>query len=85
MKKFLIFLFIFCIPVFMTTCSAHKGESSSISYTNQIVYWVPDGKVYHTHEDCQTIQHRDDVEIGTIEQAQNEGKNRECKICEKND
>ena len=43
-----------------------------------VVYWVPDGEVYHLRRDCRTIRESSDVQSGTIVQS---GKVRACKIC----
>lgn len=72
MKKTLAIL-LSCTLIFCCGCGGSKST--------QIVYWVPDGQVYHIDRDCRYIIHRDDVESGTIAQAEADGKYRVCKVC----
>ena len=49
------------------------------------VYWSPFGKVYHTHEDCSSLNQSDSLTYGTVEQAIAEGRTRLCSFCAKKD
>ena len=44
----------------------------------QTVYWVPNGKVWHTTPDCSTLSRSSDIRSGTIEES---GKSRVCEKC----
>ena len=43
-----------------------------------IVYWTPNGKVYHTNPDCRYIQGSANLQSGTIEES---GKEKLCSAC----
>ena len=45
------------------------------------VYWAPFGKVYHTHDDCQALNHTDELTYGTVEQAIAANRTRLCSFC----
>ncbi len=45
------------------------------------VYWAPFGKVYHTHDDCQALNHSDQLTYGTVEQAIAANRTRLCAFC----
>ncbi|MBP1571276.1 MAG: hypothetical protein J6C76_05200, partial [Oscillospiraceae bacterium] len=49
------------------------------------VYWSPFGKVYHTHDDCQSLNQSDQLTYGTVEQAIAENRTRLCSFCAKRD
>ncbi len=49
------------------------------------VYWSPFGKVYHTHEDCSSLNQTDSLTYGSVEQAIAAGRTRLCSFCAKND
>jgi len=49
------------------------------------VYWSPFGKVYHTHDDCQSLNQSDELTYGTVEQAIADGRTRLCAFCAKRD
>lgn len=44
----------------------------------ETVYWVPNGKVWHTTPNCSTLSRSSDIRSGTIEES---GKSRACKKC----
>lgn len=44
----------------------------------ETVYWVPNGKVWHTTQNCSTLSRSHDIRSGTIEES---GKSRCCKKC----
>ena len=45
------------------------------------VYWAPFGKVYHTHEDCQALNHTDTLTVGVVDQAIAANRTRLCAFC----
>ncbi len=49
------------------------------------VYWAPFGKVYHTHTDCQALNHTDTLTYGTVDQAIAANRTRICSFCAKRD
>lgn len=49
------------------------------------VYWAPFGKVYHTHDDCQSLNQSEQLTYGTVEQAIAEGRTRLCYFCAQRD
>ncbi len=49
------------------------------------VYWSPFGKVYHTHDDCQTLNQSEQLTYGDVEQAIAAGRTRLCSFCAKRD
>ncbi len=49
------------------------------------VYWSPFGKVYHTHEDCSSLNQSDSLTYGTVEQAIAAGRTRLCSFCARKD
>jgi hypothetical protein len=44
----------------------------------ETVYWVPNGKVWHTTDSCRTLARSWDIREGSIEDS---GKARVCKVC----
>ena len=49
------------------------------------VYWAPFGKVYHTHEDCSSLNQTDTLTVGTVDQAIAANRTRLCAFCAKRD
>ena len=49
------------------------------------VYWAPFGKVYHTHQDCQALNHTDTLTYGSVDQAIAANRTRLCSFCAKRD
>ena len=48
---------------------------------DQMVYWAPFGKVYHTHTDCGALNQTDTLTEGTVEQAIAANRTRICSFC----
>ena len=65
--------------------SAEQKEAAESALSGQSVYWAPFGKVYHTHEDCQTLNQSDTLTVGDVEQAIAAGRTRLCSFCAKRD
>lgn len=49
------------------------------------VYWAPFGHVYHTHDDCQSLNQSEQLTVGTVEQAIAANRTRLCSFCAKRD
>lgn len=59
-------------------------DAASAAITDD-VYWSTFGKVYHTHDDCQALNHSDTLTYGTVEQAVAANRTRLCAFCAKRD
>ena len=57
---------------------AGNGKEPSVSDSGQTVYWVKNGKVYHSTPDCTSLSRSKNIQSGTISQS---GKSRGCKNC----
>ncbi len=64
--------------------SEEQKEAAEQAITSD-VYWSPFGRVYHTHEDCQSLNQSDTLTVGTVEQAIADGRTRLCAFCAKKD
>jgi len=56
---------------------AEQQETTAVPQT-ETVYWVPNGKVWHTTPNCSTLSRSNNILSGTIEES---GKARACKKC----
>ncbi len=65
--------------------SAEEKEAAVAELGDTVVYWAPFGKVYHTHEDCSSLNQTDTLTQGTVEQAIAANRTRICKYCENRD
>lgn len=61
--------------------SAEEKEAAMSAYGDAMVYWSPFGKVYHSHEDCHSLNQTDTLTQGTVEQAIAANRTRLCKYC----
>ena len=48
---------------------------------NQMVYFTPNGTVYHLRKDCSSLSRSKEILEGTVEDAYLEGKEKPCKQC----
>ncbi|MBQ9766595.1 MAG: hypothetical protein IJW37_00635 [Lachnospiraceae bacterium] len=64
---------------------SEEQQQAAMNAITDDVYWSPFGKVYHTHEDCQSLNQSDTLTYGTVEQAIAEGRTRLCAFCAKKD
>ena len=48
-----------------------------------LVYWVPNGEVYHSTDKCSYISGKNYIQKGTVKEAEAAGKNRPCSRCGK--
>ena len=62
-----------------------EQQQAAISAISDDVYWSPFGHVYHTHDDCQALNHSDQLTYGTVEQAIAANRTRLCSFCAKRD
>lgn len=46
--------------------------------TEGTVYWVSEGEVYHSSQNCRTLKRSSNIQSGTISES---GKSRPCKVC----
>jgi len=61
--------------------SLEQKEAAVEALGDTDVYWAPFGKVYHTHEDCQALNHSETLTFGTVDQAIAAGRTRLCSFC----
>ena len=64
---------------------SEEQQQAAIAAINTDVYWSPFGKVYHTHEDCQSLNQTEELTYGTVEQAIADNRTRLCAFCAKKD
>ncbi len=64
---------------------SQEEQDAAIEAITDDVYWSPFGKVYHTHEDCSSLNRSDELTYGTVEQAIAAGRTRLCSFCAKKD
>ena len=65
--------------------SAEEKEAAVETLGDEMVYWAPFGKVYHTHEDCGSLNQSETLTQGTVEQAIASGRTRLCQFCARQD
>ena len=64
---------------------SEEQQQAAMAAIADDVYWSPFGKVYHTHEDCQSLNQSDSLTYGTVAQAIADGRTRLCAFCAKKD
>ena len=64
---------------------SEEQQQAAIEAISEEVLWSPFGKVYHTHEDCQSLNQTDTLTKGTVEQAIAANRTRLCSFCAKKD
>lgn len=64
---------------------SEEMQQAAINAIADDVYWSPFGKVYHTHDDCQSLNQSDELTYGTVEQAIAANRTRLCSFCAKRD
>ena len=65
--------------------SQEQLTAAEATFGEQLVYWSPFGKVYHTHTDCQALNVSESLSEGTINAAIEHGRTRLCKFCANQD
>ena len=61
-----------------TSGDTDDSDKTSGSSSGGIVYWTPNGEVYHSTSSCSTLSRSKTIYHGTIEES---GKSRPCKVC----
>ena len=64
---------------------SEEQQQAAMEAISDDVYWSPFGKVYHTHDDCSSLNQSDSLTYGTVEQAIADGRTRLCAFCAKKD
>ncbi len=64
---------------------SEEQQQAAMEAISTDVYWSPFGKVYHTHDDCSSLNQSDTLTYGTVEQAIAENRTRLCSFCAKRD
>jgi len=62
-----------------------EEQQAAMEAISDDVYWSPFGKVYHTHDDCSSLNQSDTLTYGSVEQAIAENRTRLCSYCAKRD
>ena len=65
--------------------SVEQQQAAISVLGDESVFWSPFGKVYHTLDDCQSLNQSDTLTYGTVEQAIAANRTRLCSFCAKND
>ena len=65
--------------------SEEQLEAAVEALGDEQVYWAPFGKVYHTHEDCPSLNQSETLTVGTVEQAVAANRTRLCYFCAQQD
>jgi len=58
-----------------------EEKDAALEAVSGTVYWTPYGKVYHTDQDCQALNHSDTLNEGSVEAAIEDGRTRICSFC----
>lgn len=62
-----------------------EEQQAAMEAISDDVYWSPFGKVYHTHDDCSSLNQSDTLTVGSVEQAIAANRTRLCSFCAKRD
>lgn len=65
--------------------SAEQKDAAVSALGGTQVYWTTFGKVYHTHEDCQSLNRSDMLTMGSVDEAIAANRTRLCAFCAKTD
>ncbi|MBQ0037308.1 MAG: hypothetical protein KBS74_01405 [Clostridiales bacterium] len=65
--------------------SVEQQQAAMQALGNSDVFWSPYGHVYHTHDDCQSLNQSDELTYGTVEEAIAANRTRLCAFCAKRD
>ncbi len=65
--------------------SEEQQQAAITVLGDENVFWSRFGKVYHTHDDCQSLNQSEVLTYGTVEQAIAANRTRLCAFCAKND
>ncbi len=64
---------------------SEEEQQAAMNAITDDVYWSPFGKVYHTHDDCSSLNQSDELTYGTVEQAIAANRTRLCSFCARRD
>ncbi|MBP3568466.1 MAG: hypothetical protein J6K04_04800 [Lachnospiraceae bacterium] len=64
---------------------SEEQQLAAMEAISDDVYWSPFGKVYHTHDDCQSLNQSDTLTYGTVEEAIAANRTRLCAFCARED
>lgn len=64
---------------------SQEQQQAAIENIEGDVFWAPFGKVYHTHEDCGSLNQTETLTYGSVEEAIAAGRTRLCSFCAKKD
>ena len=64
---------------------SEEQQQAAIAAISDDVYWSPFGKVYHTHDDCSSLNQSDTLTYGSVEEAIAANRTRLCAFCAKKD
>ncbi|MBR4232519.1 MAG: hypothetical protein IKR95_04850 [Oscillospiraceae bacterium] len=62
-----------------------EQQQAAMEAISSDVFWTRFGHVYHTHDDCQALNHSEELTYGTVEQAIAANRTRLCSFCAKRD
>jgi hypothetical protein len=65
--------------------SSEQLQQAEAALGNTQVYWTKFGKVYHTHDDCGSLNQSDVLTQGTVKEAVAANRTRLCFYCAKRD
>ena len=65
--------------------SEEQLNAATEALGSEQVYWSPFGHVYHTHDDCQSLNQSEQLTVGTVDQAIAANRTRLCAFCAKQD
>lgn len=68
-------------PTVSNPSGGSSGGSNPGSTTGSTVYWVPNGRVYHSTRNCATLHNSSTIYSGTVSQAIRTGHSSPCKVC----
>ena len=68
-------------PAISKSAVNNASESDAADETQDSVYWVKNGEVWHIRETCPSLSRSKNIQAGTVEQAVSAGKSRVCKRC----
>lgn len=64
---------------------SEEQQQAAMEAISDDVFWSPFGKVYHTHDDCSSLNQTDTLTQGDVEQAIAANRTRLCSFCAKRD
>lgn len=65
------------------TQGGEEDDSEQGSEEESVVYWTEGGSVWHVSKECSSLKNSKNIISGSVEEAQNAGKERVCSRCGK--